>query len=56
MLFFECSAKTADGINKFFLETAKKVMKKINNGTIDPTNDVHGVKLGTSHNNNSLNN
>ena len=50
MLFFETSAKTADGINKIFYDTAVAVNEKINEGVIDPSNDIHGVKLGTSFN------
>ena len=35
MLFYECSAKTGYNIEEVFLETAKIIRKKINEGFYD---------------------
>ena len=40
MIFVETSAKTKDNVDKIFLESAKLVMEKIKNNSIDTSNDT----------------
>ncbi len=49
MLFLETSAKSSENIDMIFAKTAEIIYKKILNKEIDPTNDVFGVKTGTSY-------
>ena len=48
MLFFETSAKSADGVDRLFTEAAELVFRKVTNGTIDPKIEAFGVKVGAS--------
>lgn len=50
MLFLETSAKTANKISDIFLESARMVNDKINSQTIDPRNDMYGIKPGNMYN------
>ncbi len=47
MLFFEVSAKTDSRIGEIFVQSAKMVNEKIKRNTIDPKNEMYGVKPGT---------
>ena len=46
MMFFETSAKTGDNVEKIFVDSAKEIQKKINQGYYDLENDVSGIKRG----------
>ena len=45
-MFLETSAKTAFNVEEAFNDTAKTILSKIDNGVINVTNEVHGVKVG----------
>eukprot|EP00826_Nyctotherus_ovalis_P008802 TRINITY_DN1228_c0_g5_i2.p2 TRINITY_DN1228_c0_g5~~TRINITY_DN1228_c0_g5_i2.p2 ORF type:complete len:107 (+),score=49.11 TRINITY_DN1228_c0_g5_i2:495-815(+) len=47
MLYIETSAKTGANVEEMFTQMAKQVNKKIEGGTIDPTNESSGVRIGT---------
>ena len=46
MMFFETSAKTGENVEKIFVDSAKEIQKKINQGYYDLENDVSGIKRG----------
>mmetsp|Transcript_6327 Transcript_6327/g.12848 ORF Transcript_6327/g.12848 Transcript_6327/m.12848 type:complete len:212 (-) Transcript_6327:277-912(-) len=46
LVFLETSAKTAFNVEEAFNDTAKTILSKIDNGVINVTNEVHGVKVG----------
>ena len=46
LLFAETSAKTAENVDHVFVKTAHTIYDKVTGGTIDPANDVFGVKAG----------
>lgn len=54
MLFFETSAKTSNHVLDLFVQSANKVNKKIEDGLIDPKNEIYGVKTGTIYNTDNL--
>jgi Ras-related protein Rab-2A len=45
-VFLETSAKTAFNVEEAFNDTAKTILAKIDQGVINVTNEVHGVKVG----------
>lgn len=49
MSFFETSAKTSTNVYEMFLNSAREVTEKVNKGTIDPSNQIYGVKLGRNY-------
>ena len=49
MIFIETSAKTDSRIAEAFTKSASAVNQKINKGTIDPKNEMDGVKLGPTY-------
>lgn len=46
MLFFETSAKTGYNIDEVFTASSKEIVKKIDNGYYDLSNDSCGIKPG----------
>ena len=52
MIFFETSAKTGKNVEEVFVESAKHIAKKINEGYYDLDNDSCGIKKGSGNTNN----
>eukprot|EP00164_Ancoracysta_twista_P000058 GFYU01000079.1.p1 GENE.GFYU01000079.1~~GFYU01000079.1.p1 ORF type:complete len:213 (-),score=48.04 GFYU01000079.1:285-923(-) len=50
LIFLETSAKTAQNVEEAFINTAKKIYEKIQQGVCDITNESHGIKVGMSAN------
>ena len=48
MIFLETSAKTAENVEKAFVDTAKHIFSKIQCGDLDVHNENHGIKLGVA--------
>jgi len=46
LVFLETSARTAHNVEEAFINTAREIYKKIQDGVIDVTNDLYGVKPG----------
>jgi len=46
LIFAETSAKTADGVEGAFVDTAEKIYENILAGVYDVTNESHGIKVG----------
>jgi hypothetical protein len=43
------SAKTASNVEEAFIETAKEIYRKIQEGVFDINNEANGIKLGPQH-------
>lgn len=61
LMFLETSAKEAVNVEEVFVNTAKKIYEKIQNGELDINNSTSGIKIGlqstqTSKNNNDNDN
>lgn len=46
LIFLETSAKTAANVEEAFLHTAQKIYENITSGSMDVTNETHGIKVG----------
>ncbi|XP_066484041.1 ras-related protein Rab-2B [Tiliqua scincoides] len=46
LIFLETSAKTATNVEEAFLNTAKAIYKKIQQGQFDGTNEGNGIRIG----------
>jgi len=46
LLFMEASAKMSTNVEDVFVATAKAVVQKIDEGSLDVKNESNGVKLG----------
>lgn len=49
MLFFETSAKNGNNIEDVFVESARAIAQKIDEGYYDLTNDTCGIKIGINN-------
>jgi len=49
LVFMETSAKTAANVEEAFINTAKEIYDKIQEGVFDVNNEANGIKLGPSH-------
>ena len=52
LLFFETSAKDGINVEEVFINSAKEIAKKIEQGFYDLENDSCGIKKGVNRNNN----
>jgi len=50
MLYVETSAKSAQNVDQIFEITATQVVKGIDEGTIDVSNEMNGIKVGLESN------
>lgn len=46
LVFLEASAKTAHNVEEAFVNTAKQIYGKIQQGVFDVTNESFGIRLG----------
>nr|ABD65429.1 Rab2 [Suberites domuncula] len=49
LVFMETSAKTAANVEEAFINTAKEIYTKIQDGVFDVNNEANGIKLGPQH-------
>jgi Ras-related protein Rab-2A len=49
LVFMETSAKTAANVEEAFINTAKEIYQKIQDGIFDVTNEANGIKLGPQY-------
>ncbi|XP_015685691.1 ras-related protein Rab-2B, partial [Protobothrops mucrosquamatus] len=47
MVFMETSAKTSANVEEAFLNTAKAIYRKIQQGELDISNEGHGIRIGS---------
>ncbi|KAM4031374.1 ras-related protein Rab-2A-like [Anomaloglossus baeobatrachus] len=46
LIFMETSAKTASNVEEAFINTAKEIYEKIQEGVFDNNNEANGIKIG----------
>merc|ERR1711998_484424 len=46
LVFLETSAKTASNVEDAFINTARKIYEKIQQGVFDVSNESYGIKVG----------
>lgn len=56
LIFLETSAKTAANVEEAFIHTAQKIYENIASGSMDVTNETHGIKVGAGVNPNNPSN
>merc|ERR1712062_451410 len=49
LVFMETSAKTAANVKEAFINTAREIYDKIQEGVFDINNEANGIKLGPQH-------
>jgi Ras-related protein Rab-2A len=49
LVFMETSAKTAANVEEAFINTAREIYEKIQEGVFDINNEANGIKIGPSH-------
>jgi len=49
LIFMETSAKTAANVEEAFIDTAKQIYEKIQEGVFDINNEANGIKIGPQH-------
>lgn len=49
LVFMETSAKTAANVEEAFINTAKEIYEKLQEGVFDVNNEANGIKLGPQH-------
>uniref|UniRef100_A0A1I8FVF7 Ras-related protein Rab-2A n=1 Tax=Macrostomum lignano TaxID=282301 RepID=A0A1I8FVF7_9PLAT len=49
LIFMETSAKTAANVEEAFIDTAKAIYEKIQEGVLDISNEANGIKIGPQH-------
>ena len=48
LMFMETSAKTAANVEEAFVNTARTIYSKIQQGTFDVANEAHGIKINSA--------
>ena len=49
LIFMETSAKTAANVEEAFINTAREIYDKIQEGVFDINNEANGIKIGPQH-------
>jgi len=49
LVFMETSAKTSANVEEAFIDTAKQIYEKIQQGIFDIKNESNGIKVGPQH-------